>query len=360
MTSYHILMHPEAYKNAEAYRIELATHFLSLAGSYLQSELLGKDISSLSTEAFIEHLVATKPPLIFAESSVYGDGRDWNQTELSILGDIGVATRVQVYDDGKHFNPKVHATPFLATLLYIPGALLRNGTGNVPADWDEVTWDGQIDPTAYQALYERRLLPLLIYANDQAKAEGRKALITIPGLGCGQFAGPFIGRMGTYLKDAIVALLQKHTAHLACVGAVYYDPFNECQNERIEFGALSLFVRPLTQGNQDKPQLCEPTRYAEDGDDYSDCLLYSVVAWDHVSWPGNDFYGGSRATDDGVKAAATSSMAAMTSIQGQYNLVSNTYDPPAKYQNWAAVVRHNDLRITVQHNLSILPVVGVS
>ena len=185
-------------------------------------------------------------------------------------------------------------------------------------------------------------------------------MVTIPGLGCGQFAGPFIGRMGAYLKEAMVALLQKHAVRLTCVKAVYYDPFNECQNERIEFGAVSLLVRPLTQGNQDKPQLCEPIRYAENGDDYSDCLLYSVVAWDHVSWPGNDFYVGARATDDGVKAAATSSMAAITGIQGQYNPASNTYDPPAKYQNWTAVVRQNDLRITVQHNLSIVPVDGAS
>jgi hypothetical protein len=145
-------MHPETYKKAEAYRIKLASTASTLAGSYLQRELQDNDISSLSTETFIEHLVATKPPLIFAESSVYGNGKDWNQTELSILGDIGVATRVQVYDDGKHFNPEVHTIPFPAMLLYIPGALLRNGTGNVPVDWNEVTQDGQINPTAYQAL----------------------------------------------------------------------------------------------------------------------------------------------------------------------------------------------------------------
>ncbi len=356
MTPYHILMHQEAYKKAEAYRIKLASMPSSPASCYLQRELQGKNIVNLSTEAFIEHLVATKPPLIFAESAVYGDGKDWNQTELSILGDIGVATRVIVYDDGKHFKPKVHTTPFSATLLYIPGALLRNGTGNVPADWNEIIRDDQIDQASYQTLYERRLLPLFIYANDQAKSEGKKALITIPGLGCGQFAGPFIGKMGGYLKEAIKFLLEKYATYLPNVKAVYYDPFNECQNERIEFGALSLVVRPLMQGNQDKPQLCELTRYAEDGDDYSDCLLYSVVAWDHVSWPGNDFYGGARATDDGVKAAATNSMASLTGIQGEYNATSNTYDPPSKFQNWAAVVRQNNLRISVQNNLSVLPV----
>jgi len=351
--SYHILMHPEAYQKAEAYRNDLITN-ISLSGSYLHRELQDKNISTLNTEDFIEHLVATKPPLIFAESGVYGDGRDWNQTELSILGDIGVAVRVQVYDNGKHYNPKIHQTPFPATLLYIPGALLRNDTGNVPADWNEVTQAGQIDPIAYQKLYERRLLPLLLYVNQQAQIENKQALITLPGLGCGQFAGPFIGKMGEYLKSALVVLLQKHAASLPNTQAVYYDPYNECQNNCIEFGSLSLFVRPLTQGNQDKSQLCEPSYYSENGNDFSNCLLYSIVAWDHVSWPGNDFYGGSRATDDGVKAAATSSMAALTGIQGVYSPINNTYDPPEKYRNWGDVVQENKLRITVRCNLSIL------
>ena len=55
------------------------------------------------------------------------------------------------------------------------------------------------------------------------------------------------------------------------------------------------------------------------GDDFSGCILFSIVAWDHVSWPGNDYFGGSRSTDDGVKAAATDSMAVLTGIEGHYD-----------------------------------------
>ena len=76
------------------------------------------------------------------------------------------------------------------------------------------------------------------------------------------------------------------------------------------------------------------------------------------SWPSNDFYGGSRATDDGVKAAATNSMAVMTGIEGQYNPVTFQYEPPTKYRDWAKVVQHNNLRIKVKYNLSILPLVN--
>jgi putative transposase len=76
----------------------------------------------LSTEAFLEHLVATKQPQIFAESAVHGDGSDWTATELSILGDIGFAVPVSVYDNGRHHRPDVYEQPFPATLLFIPGA----------------------------------------------------------------------------------------------------------------------------------------------------------------------------------------------------------------------------------------------
>ena len=56
--------------------------------------------------------------------------------------------------------------------------------------------------------------------------------------------------------------------------------------------------------------------------------LFSVVAWDHVSWPGNDFYAGQRKTDDGVKAAATTAMQIVkTSPSSQSATGANTNWP---------------------------------
>ena len=52
----------------------------------------------MGNEAFLERLVNTKPPLLYAESWVFGDGRDWHADELSILGDVVVAVRVEVFD----------------------------------------------------------------------------------------------------------------------------------------------------------------------------------------------------------------------------------------------------------------------
>jgi hypothetical protein len=355
MKPYRVLMHPLAYGKAENYLADLKSQGLERAGTYLRKHLQGQRLSVLSTEAFLEHLVATKRPQIFAESAVHGDGSDWNAAELSILGDIGFAVPVSVYDNGRHHRPDVYEQPFPATLLFIPGALLRNGCRRTPADWNEVTSNGVIHPEAYAALYERRLLPLLIYANEQAAATGRKALITVPGLGCGQFAGPFQGQLGEPLKSALMALLAKQAGRLPSVRAVYYDPYNECENERHEYGGISLLVRPLIQGNHQKPQLCHPTAYQEQGDDFSECRLFSVVAWDHVSWPGNDFFIGSRATDDGVKAAATDSMYALTGVEGRYDPRACQYDPPAGFRTWREVVAHEDCRLRVEGHLSVLP-----
>ena len=354
MAQYRILMHGKTLQTAITYLKDLASGKVT-PGLYLERRLQETDISLMDTTEFIEELVRTKQPQIFAESAVNGNGRDWNQRELSILGDIGISVPVQVFDNGMHYHPSVHNAPFAATLLYIPGALLRNGQGKRPADWEEVTKKEQIDVDAYNQLYERRLLPSLLFANEVAEFNKRQALITIPGIGCGQFAGKFRGQLGEKLKNAIVALLTKHGEVLSNIKAVYYDPYQSCTNERKEIHHISFLVRPLAQGNDDKSQLCLPEKYEDEGDDFSDCDLFSFVAWDHVSWPGNDFYIGSRATDDGVKAAATDSMAVMTGVKGRYNARTHQYEPPEEYCNWNRVVSKNQLQINVKENLYVLP-----
>jgi hypothetical protein len=284
---------------------------------------------------------------------VAGDGSDWNLTELSILGDVSIAVPVTIFDNGHHTAPVPHPEPFPGTLVFTPGALLRNGRGQPPAasrqppaDWAEVTRaDGQLDPEGYYGLYERRLLPVFQHVNASAAAQDKSALLTIPGLGCAQFAGPFRGQLGAALQAVLERFLKKHGTSFPHIKVVYFDPFNECSNTRQEIHGISLMVRPLLQGNAAKSQLCPPSAYAEDDDDFSDCVLFSIVAWDHVSWPGNDYFGGSRCTDDGVKAAATDSMAVLTGIEGRYDPHRGAYLPPAPYRTWDDVVRQNGLRL---------------
>lgn len=62
-----------------------------------------------------------------------------------------------------------------------------------------------------------------------------------------------------------------------------------------------------------------------------------------MSGPGNDYFGGSRCTDDGVKAAATDSMAVLTGIKGAYDPKHGAYLPPVPYRTWDEVVRQNGL-----------------
>ena len=284
-------------------------------------------------------LFDTRQPQIFAESAVNGDGSDWSPVELGLLGDVAVAVPVTIHDDGKHHAPKVHEPEFKGTLVFTAGALLRSDRGGIAADWAEGTTSaGELSNEGYYALYARRLLPVFAYINEHARAS-RSAFVTIPGLGCGQFAGPFRGQLEERLKDVLHRLLSEHGPRWPNIKAVYFDPYSGCQNQRLNIQGIDFMVRPLTApGNLNKSQLCPPRVYAEAGDDFSECHLYSLVAWDHVSWPGNDFYAGARATDDGVKAAATDCMKALTGVEGRYDRSRSCYLPPDHYANWREVV----------------------
>lgn len=348
-TLYVNLIHHKSYAQAETYLNQLKSGSAS-AGALLKNALKLHKLEALTVIEFIECLLNTKKPQIFAESSVYGNGSDWNLTELGILGDISIAMDVEVFDNGLHFAPTVHSNSHEALLIYTPGALLRSGTGNIPVDWHEVTTNNTICYESFYGLYERRLLPCLLYANEHALAQGINTIITIPGIGCGQFAGSFKGQLGAILTQVLNDLLIKYAAQLPAIRAIYYDPFDECENKRIEIEHISLLVRPLLQGNEGKGQLCFPVDYESIKGEFSDCCLTSFVAWDHVSWPGNDFYIGSRATDDGVKAAATNTMKVMTAHTGQYNIASYSYEPPKGYRTWGDVVANNEIRLVCKHN----------
>ena len=349
---YELLLSAITLKRLSAYRLAPGRSFPP--GKYLARSLGNRNGEEFSDVEFLSLLLNTKLPRIFAESEVKGDGSDWTLRELQLLGDISIAVPVTVYDSGLHVRPLVYEDPFQATLIYAVGALLQNGNGLEPADWNEVTRDGMINLEGHFSLFERRLLPVLKYVNQAADKKGRKAFLTLTAMGCGHFAGPFKGQLGEVLKNTLIRVLDAHGAGLPHIKGVYFDPYRECHNERLEIGGISFMVRPLTMGNEDRPQLCPPTHYQEAGDDFSDCDLYSIVSWDHVSWPGNDFYDGFRATDDGVKAAATDSMWKITGLEGKYDPLVNKYQPPAPYDTWEEVVLKNQLRLLVDdHNLVI-------
>jgi hypothetical protein len=353
MKNYQTLINPQTYQKTLAYLDRLKAGME--ADEYLHHRLKDVNLDLVTIPKFIELLMRTKRPQIFAESAVYGNGIDWNQDELAILGDLSIVTPVTVYDNGRHRQPDIHEIPFTATLMFTSGALLQNGNRITPVDWDEVTIDGAIDSEGYYRLYERRFLPAFTYANDLAQQENKMALLTIPGMGCGQFAGIFRGQLGTELRNMLVRFLETHGRDFPHIKVVYYDPYGECENERIEIAGISLLVRPLLRGNANKPQLCRPEQYAETGDDFTNLALFSMVAWDHVSWPGNDFYLGARSTDDGVKAAATDLMTVMTGIAGSYDRQQFKYRPLHNYDTWQEAIVKNRIQLEIANNLITLP-----
>lgn len=315
-------------------------------GAKLAAKLGDGPIPEGNGDIILRKLLATKVPCLFAESQVAGDGSDWTQRELSILGDISVAVDVTVYDDGRHQKPLPHPKPFPATLIFVSGPLLHNGKGKTPADLAAVTDKrGWFDPAAYQRLFSRRLKPVFDHIQTRATQDKKSAFVTIPGIGCGQFAGPFRGRLGTCLEYVLRHFVLEHAYQYTSLRAVYFDPYNEGTNHREKLHGVDFLVRPLLSGNEGRPQLCHPTAYAEQGDVFGGSRLFSLVAWDPVSWPGNDFFAGARATDDGVKAAATDVMHAITGVPGAYDPVVGGYMPPDPHQTWGDVVKAYDLKL---------------
>ncbi|KAL1463286.1 hypothetical protein WDU94_015049 [Cyamophila willieti] len=311
----------------------------------------------MSNEQFIELLLSTKKPVIFAESLVRCDGTDWNYTEIQLLGDVNITMPVEIYDNGVwgefHDSFRTHDPPLQGELLFTPGPLLRSRAmrGIPPPDLEEILTNDTIDQDKYNKLMDRRLSPLLYHANETAKKDNVLALITIPGVGCGAFSGKYGGQMGEHLNKALQHIVEKNAINLTHISCIYYDPYNECTNQDRDFKSVKYRVRP-SKYNPNKSQLMDPKDYQELGDDFSKCKLFKIVAWDHVSFPGNDFYSGVRNTDDGVAAAATNSMEVLTGIKGKYH--KGYYLPPHRKTDWELVVHENKIKLRTKDNVKIL------
>ena len=308
-------------------------------GRHVRDSLRRVGVESLGKLDLIKALFRTRQPTLFAEKCVAGDGSDWTLDELSILGDVSIAARVEIFDNGAHSNPIAHTKPFDGTLIFVAGALLENGLGLVPADWQEVVSDGaDVSQVGLLQLYRRRLVPVFTYINACSTKE-QPALVTVPGIGCGMFSGRFHGSMGRRLEEVLRQLLKEHGNSWPNIRAVHFDPYQECSNRAEIINGIFFNVRPSrAPGNNLLPQLCKPDDYSLEGENFSHCQLFSLVAWDPVSWPGNDFYSGWRSTDDGVKAAATNAMFLTTGVEGFYCAERNCYMPPGKFLTWEQVV----------------------
>lgn len=246
-----------------------------------------------------------------------------------------------MYDDGQWDAEQANLKQQPGHLLFTPGPLLERGAGF--PDYDEVVVDGEIDQDKYNALIERRLLPVLRAANQNAEAQGHRAIITLPGLGCGVFAGVFGGTIHHNFDQAIENILQRHGQELTNIALVQGQG---AQGEEVKKEIQGIKYRKClgTPG-----LLNHPTFWQQDNEDFLNHVLYKVVAWDHFSWPGNDFYGGSRWTDDGVSAAATNICQVMTGQTGLYDATCKKFKPTDGNiwigKTWEQVIKDNNIKL---------------
>ncbi len=220
------------------------------------------------------------------------------------------------------------------TLLFTPGVLL---CPHSPDYTEVVRVDGKLNTEAYNALVERRLLPLLLHADDEAQKAGNKAIIALPGVGCGYFAGKFKHSIDQAFQTAVQTMLEKHKNSFSQIALVQME--GEQKFSGTDVGNIKFKMSKNRRGLLSKPEVW--------GKEYKDCKLYKVVAWDHLSWPGNDFYDrNTRRTDDGVSAAATNICEVMTGVQGSYHPEAKKFLYENGQDDWRKVIKMRDIKFT--------------
>lgn len=145
---YQVVISEETAERIASYKADLING-KAIAGKYLEEKISGLDLSNIGIYEFIELLLSTKKPQIFAEQDVKCDGTDWSSREFAILGDINVAVKALAYDNGVR-NGKIstkYDRPLDVELLFTPGAMLNTmntGIENNP-DYKEVVENGKIN-----------------------------------------------------------------------------------------------------------------------------------------------------------------------------------------------------------------------
>ena len=303
-------------------------------GIRMQAVLLyyhkGKAYKDLSYEQWVDCFLKSKMTKVCAESEVNNLSKNgnWTSAEFKILAEINMSVPVLAYDNGVWgLNPKMNKPPLETTLLGVPGPLLKKPKKS--PDYAEVVKDRKINIEQYNQMIERRFLNLLAQANKAAKNSGKKAFITMPGVGCGCFAGDFKKTITQTFRNAFVALLKKHGHKFKHIEAIYFDAF-EGLKPSVEIIHGITFLTLTSKSNPSALKQLSPLP-----EEHKDCQHFTVLAWDALSWPGNDYWGDSRHTDDGAKGAATDVMSRLSGLKGEYSETDKRYVRTDK-QKWAA------------------------
>lgn len=223
---------------------------------------------------------------------------------------------VTVYDNGFHENPIVFKEPFVADLWFVSGVLLNGFDGGLDSD---ILKEDDFQ-TAYNDRYNSRLYNTFVSINSDNE---NTHTVTMPALGCGCFANVDLRKhIKSNFKAMILNFFSSHT--FLNIQSVFVDLYDESDKfEMYRFENMNVVFHN--------------SKYSKIGQfdfvDNSASMKHSIVAWDMVSYPGNDFWTNHRQTDDGVKAAATNVMSKMTGCEGYYDRKKFKY-LPKDYRLW--------------------------
>ena len=320
-----------------SHQIALSPHSLNQLRQSTSLNLEASNLENLCQQAW-----AQRKFLCFAESTSIPE----NQKDLLAFNKEQVFfTQVWRQDSGHHHNPH-QASPLAVRLAFVSGLILTNApniSDNAP---------GLNLKEAYSGRFQALFAALDAWGNQHQKP----VFVSIPGIGCGAFSGPYSGMLGAPLKAALGhAVFQ---LQLKWVRHIWFDPYSELLDNKgstYQIGPdTHLHLQPSYSDSNPIASLQFERMTEKLQLQHENYLFAKVVAWDPLSWPGNDWWGASRATDDGVVAAATSLMSSLTQIPGYYNTEYNGWCPQS---NPAATWRQSAIEIKsypewVQHLLA--------
>jgi hypothetical protein len=317
---YKFIMNHTVLQRAKMYLTSIQLELIE-PGKLVGEILEEKDLANfLTIDNFLELLVNTKQLQCFAETGSGG----WNLQEIDLLGQIGFIADVRAYDNGHWTKPIVHPEPIPFTLMFMPGTLLKSGDSVTP-DMNKILVNGKFVWDKFYEVMEEKLLPLLRYANTVCANEDKNGHISLPALGGGYFSGNYGVEVKEGLLKVLRQLLINYYGQFPCIKTIRYDGRALMPSyQRDVIGGTSLFAYASAMDNDTPSQLRGPNRR---GDYNPNDKFFSIVAWDHFSYPGNDFWTMGRHSDDGVKAAATSVMSNITNRLGYYDEKDNKYKP---------------------------------
>jgi hypothetical protein len=261
----------------------------------------------------VKMFISTKKPVLFSESK----GGNFTNEEESILGDIIFSIETLAYDNGVHNEQGGariinHDQPLPVHMVFVPGAVLAD---KKHSDYKEIVRSNEIDFDLFIKFYNRKLSAAFIEINNKAESTGKQVVVTMPAIGCGFFAGQFSREVTGLFYIALQQTLIEHSDKLKNIRGVVFDPNGEKNDDVTETIDHIKFLTKNGNFGKISSQLCSPEQYHPS---FKGCALSTLVAADSKSLPGNDLWKGSRATDEGVKAAASNLMQVLTGLVNCY------------------------------------------